>query len=168
MLSDEQVRDMVMRNKRLIYHIAIQHGPIGVSCDTDDVAQAMFVEAFKVLHRYESARLPEASFICMVMWRFLERERRKYRLREFDSGDMEFEAEPETLHVSYFRAIYEELRKAIGDVSDKLVPVLDMLLETGGNQVRAIERLGMGKRTIERAVSQIRTIGNRLQVAEAF
>jgi len=168
MLSDEQVRDMVMRNKRLIYHIAIQHGPIGVSCDTDDVAQAMFVEAFKVLHRYESARLPEASFICMVMWRFLERERRKYWLREFDSGDMEFEAEPETLHVSYFRVIYEELRKAIGNVSDKLVPILDVLLATGGNQCHAAKRLGISERTILRAVNQIRTIGARLQVAEAF
>lgn len=159
------VNNLVTRNMGLIYKIAHQHGPIGPAYDTDDVAQAMFAEALRVFHKYDSERMPEGHFIGMVMWRFLAKERRKHRDLAVEFVD-EWNEAPVSA-VPYFQALFDELRVGLAGIRDELVRVLEVLLNVGGDYILAAERLGCAPRSIRRRVAEIRDspIGALVQAA---
>lgn len=156
-MTQADVNSLVTRNMGLIYHIARQHGPIGRAYDTDDVAQAMFAEALRVFHRYDSTRMPEGHFIGMVMWRFLAKERRRYK-EDFNEITVDTDMEDTTpvSTVPFFQALFEELCNGLAAAREDLARVLEVLLGCDGDYRAAARVLGCAPRSVRRRVAEIR------------
>jgi RNA polymerase sigma factor (sigma-70 family) len=167
MLTDIQTHEIVLRNKGLIYTIANKHGPIDPNYDTDDLAQEMFVRALEAVQKaYDPERGTETGFLSFVSWKAL------YRIRKRETrGDTltiaDFEDYAPNIS-EYFRGLFDELCRALKEISDDLVQTVRMLYMTGGNVATAAAMFGLPKSVLYANMERIRALPAGVDIAGAF
>jgi len=162
--------ELVQRHQMRVYHTVF--GMVGNRDDADDLAQLVFIKAFRSLHRFKgqsqfSTWLYRISINCCLDW--IKSQKRKSGVK-MDDDWWDRQADSEALFVGAVetdrRVEQVEIREVLGRVMNQMAPVFRSVLvlrEINGlsyDEIAKVEGCSVGtvKSRLFRARAQLRSL----------